>query len=512
MCITKSIITLLMIYFQSCFLILDGSEIRPQIQPQIQLKLENLEEEEIKLGDFSQLIYRGEWTSKNSSILDYIPTQKGSILVYLNQDGETPNQIAFIFQIYENDFIENRNLIGKTNMTLTSKSQTVLTSNSDANITKVDKIFIVKESVVCKAISTISIFDNKDQPLNINSDLLPGMYLKGSIKSTDCKFEIDFKADFGRFLLPLSLFAMSIGMIMIFLGLKPLIKALLHNLHHIYNLSENALMGNIICDILIMLTNVILTLVSFSVYYVFSVVLSFFLMSSLFIKVDIYFRVYKLRNEQRQISSENAFRNLTKESMKMGSLIIFGLMISSYFILNYYLFCVLFSYPIFQVIFNYNKVVKKNCFDIKMYLPLFASQLWFPVYLRGYYSDLVKLDTDYLFVSILCGQVLFCIFVMYLQSVFGPKFFIPKKCRSSSYIYERKLKGEMQNEGVTCPICFFALMHQPNEEEKDLKGSMLLKKFMRTPCNHDFHEVCLKQWMDLKLNCPCCRKEIPPYD
>lgn len=33
---------------------------------------------------------------------------------------------------------------------------------------------------------------------------------------------------------------------------------------------------------------------------------------------------------------------------------------------------------------------------------------------------------------------------------------------------------------------------------------------MVTPCGHKFHPSCLKNWMDVKLTCPTCRKNIPP--
>jgi hypothetical protein len=36
------------------------------------------------------------------------------------------------------------------------------------------------------------------------------------------------------------------------------------------------------------------------------------------------------------------------------------------------------------------------------------------------------------------------------------------------------------------------------------------KKYMQTPCKHRFHERCLREWMEQKLMCPCCRTSIPP--
>ncbi|KAL7067784.1 zinc finger, C3HC4 type domain-containing protein [Cryptosporidium serpentis] len=33
-----------------------------------------------------------------------------------------------------------------------------------------------------------------------------------------------------------------------------------------------------------------------------------------------------------------------------------------------------------------------------------------------------------------------------------------------------------------------------------------------TPCDHVFHQKCLKQWMTIKLECPTCRSSIPPFE
>ena len=36
-----------------------------------------------------------------------------------------------------------------------------------------------------------------------------------------------------------------------------------------------------------------------------------------------------------------------------------------------------------------------------------------------------------------------------------------------------------------------------------------VKKYMLAPCEHLFHRDCLEQWMDVKMECPICRKDLP---
>lgn len=35
------------------------------------------------------------------------------------------------------------------------------------------------------------------------------------------------------------------------------------------------------------------------------------------------------------------------------------------------------------------------------------------------------------------------------------------------------------------------------------------QEYMLAPCNHVFHGSCLRSWMDVKMECPVCRTELP---
>ena len=51
---------------------------------------------------------------------------------------------------------------------------------------------------------------------------------------------------------------------------------------------------------------------------------------------------------------------------------------------------------------------------------------------------------------------------------------------------------------LECSICY---------ENIDVRDRF---KYMLAPCNHLYHSECLKQWMEVKMECPICRTPLPP--
>ena len=47
---------------------------------------------------------------------------------------------------------------------------------------------------------------------------------------------------------------------------------------------------------------------------------------------------------------------------------------------------------------------------------------------------------------------------------------------------------------------------------ESLKYTYNKKRFMITPCSHVFHSPCMEKWMELKNECPYCRRPIPPLE
>ena len=56
---------------------------------------------------------------------------------------------------------------------------------------------------------------------------------------------------------------------------------------------------------------------------------------------------------------------------------------------------------------------------------------------------------------------------------------------------------DVHSHSLDCVICYNGI---------DVHNQ---KRYMLAPCNHIFHRDCLVQWMDVKMECPICRTELP---
>jgi hypothetical protein len=76
------------------------------------------------------------------------------------------------------------------------------------------------------------------------------------------------------------------------------------------------------------------------------------------------------------------------------------------------------------------------------------------------------------------------------------------------YDYYRHLQNKKEDDlesgslilvDVKCSICF----EEFGEDKDELSQTMI------TPCNHLFHESCLRRWMKRRSLCPICRSSLP---
>ncbi|CAN0152505.1 unnamed protein product [Discosporangium mesarthrocarpum] len=158
-------------------------------------------------------------------------------------------------------------------------------------------------------------------------------------------------------------------------------------------------------------------------------------------------------------------------------------------------------------------------------LGMSASRLVIPLYVYGCpdsFITLLKEDYKPNYRECLALVLWMAVQVSLLlaQDRFGPHFFIPKRFLPAKYDYHRPLPPEWGTQQAATRTA-----GQDSEEGRDVDVELgnspecvicynavdpTLEEPMITPCDHVFHEACLMRWMEIKMECPTCRAQLPP--
>ncbi|KAJ2159043.1 hypothetical protein GGF46_003335 [Coemansia sp. RSA 552] len=105
--------------------------------------------------------------------------------------------------------------------------------------------------------------------------------------------------------------------------------------------------------------------------------------------------------------------------------------------------------------------------------------------------------------------------VLLLQQALGARFFVPPSLRPETYDYHPPLPPLLGTDEEACigindsgddvarraHVCTICIL--PVSDATPATHAV-------TPCHHVYHAECLSRWMDVKLECPVCRAELPP--
>ncbi len=99
---------------------------------------------------------------------------------------------------------------------------------------------------------------------------------------------------------------------------------------------------------------------------------------------------------------------------------------------------------------------------------------------------------------------------MLLQHAVGPHLLVPRQFRPARYDYFRRLPPPPAGEPPRdCAICMMPVEDPPagggGGGARGAAGAV-------TPCDHGFHAECLRSWMEVKMECPVCRRPLPDID
>ncbi|CAN1844491.1 Transmembrane E3 ubiquitin-protein ligase FLY1 [Linum perenne] len=131
-------------------------------------------------------------------------------------------------------------------------------------------------------------------------------------------------------------------------------------------------------------------------------------------------------------------------------------------------------------------------------LGMSVTRLAVPLYIFGCPNNFMRIEPDMTWCTSLVMFVGMQASVLLLQNYLGSRWFIPRQILPEKYSYFRKFDME-ESHATDCVICMTGIdmMQRPSD-------------CMVTPCDHFFHSGCLQRWMDIKMECPTCRRPLPP--
>jgi len=183
--------------------------------------------------------------------------------------------------------------------------------------------------------------------------------------------------------------------------------------------------------------------------------------------------------------------------------------ITIYYTSTTWLFFLYAIHPLPQIIDNYS-AEKKYKLNYWVFGALGLPKLAYMMYVKLYPENLFRRSPD-------PPLAYACIIIIVLQWMLlviqkkWPTFWMARKQFDYYLDSTASLKGEM------CPICMDNLLTTKSDDEAKTAASVELlgsesEGIMKTPCQHIYHENCLKEWMKKKLECPNCRKPLPELD
>ncbi|CAF2156567.1 unnamed protein product [Brassica napus] len=179
--------------------------------------------------------------------------------------------------------------------------------------------------------------------------------------------------------------------------------------------------------------------------------------------------------------------------------ILLGGILIMYELHNYmrWILLLMYSFWIPQIVAN---VVRDSRKPLHPYyiLGMTVTRLAIPLYVFGCPKNFMRVEPSNAWCVGLCAFTGFQAAVLLLQHYFGSRCFVPRKMLPDKYNYYRRLDHDV-NRSRDCVICMATI---------DLRRRT--NDCMVTPCEHLFHSGCLQRWMDIKMECPTCRRTLPP--
>jgi hypothetical protein len=161
------------------------------------------------------------------------------------------------------------------------------------------------------------------------------------------------------------------------------------------------------------------------------------------------------------------------------------------------LLLLMYSFWVPQIVTNVIKDTRKPLHP-QYILGMTVTRLAIPLYIFGCPSNFMRIEPDKKWCIAVTAFMGIQAAVLLLQHYLGSRCFIPRQILPEKYCYHRKVE-DSTNQPIDCVICMTTI---------DL--TQRTSEYMVAPCEHIFHSGCLQRWMDIKMECPTCRRSLPP--
>lgn len=504
------------------------------------LPVENTEQSPSPIGqqnnDSSQedtvmdLEYSGNWyqdTAFNSSSLFNYFTQDSGFGIFTGhlENSNSQTEDVILIEMFDGQYVDRRLAIVFINYTSAN-----LPNGSNMTYIGTDTVFtynlgysdsLNSESNYCEGNYTLNFYDvTNNTPFDqaINSDNYENIGANISLTSNNCSFS--FNATLAivdttneNMAMIYAIFATFICIIHVVACLA-LIKLISQNDYEGNHFSLITL-GTFTCwDVFLCLFNLYIAL-SMSDYFHYFITPAFwyFILSAIF-ETRVMLLCWRTRYYSQFQNTTDFRRAISKFYFHLYGSLLLILFLGYFFLPDTWFLYLTAPYLVPQIVHNAIKGQKVK-FNWQFVFLLGLLRVGVPCYVKSYSYSVFRYTPDPSFAIWYTSFVLFQILILFLQSKVGPRFFIPSIFLPPKFNYYFKLNlDEPGIEEENCSICLSSYLEEnvisSKEPLLDKKTKNRTVKVMRTPCNHKYHEKCLKDWMEFKLECPFCRAKLPP--
>ncbi|CAL0328994.1 unnamed protein product [Lupinus luteus] len=195
---------------------------------------------------------------------------------------------------------------------------------------------------------------------------------------------------------------------------------------------------------------------------------------------------------------ETMRRELSALYRRLSGILFAGILLMYEF--HYYLKPILllvYSFWIPQIITNVVRDSRKPLHPHYI-IGMTVTRLAIPLYIFCCPDNFMRIEPDQRWCVYLTVFVGLQAAILLLQHYLGSRCFIPHQILPEKYSYYRRFAQDTSH-AADCVICMTTIDLSPPSND-----------CMVTPCDHFFHSVCLQRWMDIKMECPTCRRPLPP--